>query len=107
MKCYTAEAGVITDGIRLAQDPPEKPDGQPRYFVHVQPDHYGQVNNVEALIASGCARMDGHNVVVLRCTMSGGDLLPEEKPDGKALVLGCLDHRQAVFSNDPPEPETY
>jgi len=107
MKCYTADGGVITEGIRLHMDLPASPDSNPRYFVHVKPNHFGEVKSVEALLSTGCAHMDGDVLVVDRCVYVGGDLHPETTPDGKALVLGGIDHRQAVFTGDLAEPVNY
>lgn len=102
MKCITAIGGVITAGIRLTRD--TTPDGKTRHFVHVNPDHYGEVQSVEALLASGCAHIDGDDVVVDRCVYVGGDLQPETAPDGKVLVLGAIDQRHADFGAfDAPE----
>ena len=107
MKCYTADGGVITEGIRLTKDLPSSPEGKPRYFVHVNPDHFGEVLSVEALLSAGCAHLDGNDVVVDRCIYVGGDLQPETKPDGKVLVLGGIDQRQAVFEGDLAQPANY
>ncbi len=97
MKCYTAIGGVIASGIRLRMDPPSTPDGKARYFVHVNPDHFGEVLSIDALLSSGCAHVEGDDVVVDRCTYVGGDLQPEFMPDGNALVLGIIDQRLADF----------
>lgn len=97
MKCYTAIGGTVSAGIRLRKDPPATPDGKPRYFVHVNPDHFGEVQSVEALISSGCAHFDGDDIVVERCVYVGGDLQPEAMPDGNALVLGTIDQGLADF----------
>ncbi len=98
MKCYTAIGGTVSAGIRLRKDPPAAPDGRPRYFVHVNPDHFGEVRSVEALLASGCAHVEGDDIVVDRCMYAEGDLTPETTPDGNALVLGSIDQRLADFS---------
>jgi hypothetical protein len=107
MKCYTADGGVTRDGIRLKKDPPASPEGNPRYFVHVQPDHFGEVKSVAELLRTGCAHFDGDDVVVDRCLFVDGDLQPETMADGKALVLGGIDHRQAVFTGDVVAPAAY
>ncbi|MBZ0188413.1 MAG: hypothetical protein K8F91_19350 [Candidatus Obscuribacterales bacterium] len=107
MKCYTAIGGVIIEGIRLVKDHPTSAEGKPRYFVHVKPDHYGEVQSVQALISTGCAHLDGDDVVVDRCLYVGGDLQPETKPDDKVLVLGGIDQRQAVFTGDLSQPAHY
>ncbi len=107
MKCYTANGGVITEGIRLTKDLPSSPEGKPRYFVHVNPNHFGAVQSVDALLSTGCAHLEGNDVVVDRCLYVGGDLQPETTADGKALVLGGIDQRQAVFSSDPAQPAKY
>ncbi len=106
MKCFTATDGVVTAGIRLRKDAPTTADGKPRYFVHVNPDHFGEVHSVEALLSSGCAHLDGDDVVVDRCLYDGGDLKPETAPDGKALVLGTIDQQQADFG-DRAKPDAY
>lgn len=97
MKCFTALGGVVTAGIRLRKDPPASPDGKSRYFVHVNPDHFGEVLSVDALLTSGCAHFDGDDVVVDRCIYVAGDLKPETTPDGNALVLGAIDQGLADF----------
>lgn len=97
MKCYTAIGGAVSAGIRLRKDPPATPEGKPRYFVHVNPDHFGEVHSVEALLANGCAHAEGDDVVVDRCMYVNGDLTPETTPDGNALVLGSIDQRLADF----------
>jgi hypothetical protein len=107
MNCFTANDGVISAGIRLTRDLPACEGGKPSYFVHVQPDHFGQVKSVDELLASGCAHMDGDDVVVDRCLFVGGDLQPEINPDGRALVLGGIDYRQATFTDDVSEPSNY
>ncbi len=106
MKCYTAIGGVIASGIRLRMDPPSTPDGKARYFVHVNPDHFGEVLSIDALLSSGCAHVEGDDVVVDRCTYVGGDLQPEFMPDGNALVLGIIDQRLADFGGFE-RPEGY
>jgi len=107
MKCYTAHDGVITAGISLRKDPPAEPNGTPRYFVHVSPDHFGEVRSVEALLSSGCAHFEGDDVVVDRCVYDKGDLLPETTDDGNALVLGSINHTLADFTGDPAQPASY
>jgi len=107
MKCYTAIDGAITAGIRLRTDPPSEPNGAPRYFVHVSPDHFGEVRSVAALLESGCAHYEGDDVVVDRCVYDKGDLLPETAEDGNVLVLGSIDHRLAHFTGDPEQPAAY
>ncbi len=107
MKCFTANAGVVTEGIRLTKEIPASAEGKTRFFVHVNPDHFGEVQSVDALLSSGCAHMDEGDVVVDRCIYVNGDLQPEVTPDGKALVLGGIDHTQAVFSGSAVEPSPY
>ncbi len=97
MKCLTATNGVVTQGIRLRKDDPTTVDGKPRYFVFVNPDHFGEVHSVDALLSSGCAHFDGDDVVVDRCIYVGGDLQPEFVPDGNVLVLGAIDQGLAEF----------
>ncbi len=104
MKCFTAIGGVVTAGIRLRMDPPTTADGKARYFVHVNPDHFGEVLSIDALLSSGCAHFEGDEVVVDRCVYANGDLQPETAPDGNALVLGVIDQRLADFGYfDKPE----
>ena len=107
MKCYTAINGEITEGIRLRSDAPTEPNGATRYFVHVSPDHFGEVRSVAALLSSGCAHLDGDVVVVDRCVYDKGDLLPETAQDGNALVLGSINHELADFTGDPAQPASY
>jgi hypothetical protein len=107
MNCFTADGGKITAGFRLTADRPSSPDGKVPYFVHIKPDHFGEVKSVDALLSTGCAHMDGDDVVVDRCLYVGGDLQPETNADGNALVLGAIDHRQAVFTGDINEPAAY
>lgn len=107
MQCKTHKDGVITDGIRLAMDPPATLDGKAKYFIYVEPDHYGELPNVEELIASGCARRDGDDVILLRCTMNGGTPVPETEPDGKVMVLGSIDHGHAEFGAGVVAPVSY
>ena len=97
MKCITAINGVVVPGIRLRKDAPTTVDGKPRYFVHVNPDHFGEVLSVDALLSSGCAHFEGDDVVVDRCNYASGDLTPETAPDGHALVLGAIDQGLADF----------
>jgi len=107
MKCFTANVGVVSEGIRLHRDPPSTPDGTPRYFVHVSPDHFGEVRNVEELLTTGCARKDGDDIVVLRCRYVAGDLLPEREDEDAVLVLGAVDYLQTVFPDGLEEPAEY
>jgi len=107
MKCFTANAGVVTEGIRLTKEIPASAEGKTRFFVHVNPDHFGEVHSVDALLSSGCAHMEEGDVVVDRCIYVNGDLQPEVSADGKALVLGGIDHNQAVFTGSVDEPATY
>jgi hypothetical protein len=107
MKCYTAINGEITEGIRLRRDAPTEPNGVTRYFVHVAPDHFGEVRSVDALLSSGCAHFEGDDVVVDRCLYDKGDLLPETAPDGNVLVLGSISHALADFTGDPEQPASY
>lgn len=106
MKCFTALGGTVKAGIRLRKDPPATPDGKSRYFVHVNPDHFAEVLSVDALLTSGCAYLDGDDVVVDRCVYAGGDLKPETTQDGNALVLGAIDQGLADFG-DFARPEGY
>jgi|AGTN01.1.fsa_nt_gi hypothetical protein len=109
MRCFTVEDAAVTEGILLHKDAPSTSDGKPRYFLHVQPDHYGEVKNVEALLASGCARYEGDSVLVSRCTIIGGELHPVDATadDGKMLVLGAVDHVHAKFDMRLSEPPSY
>jgi hypothetical protein len=104
MKCYTALGGAVTAGIRLHKG--TTPDGGAGYFVHVNPDHYGHVKSVDDLLRFGCAHFEGDDIVVDRCIVADGDLKPEMVPDGKALVLGAIDHRLAEFGSHAA-PEGY
>lgn len=97
MKCYTALGGTVTAGIRLHKG--AKPDGEPGYFVHVNPDHYGEVKSVDDLLRYGCAHFEGNDIVVDRCLYVDGDLKPEMVPDGNALVLGAIDQGLAEFGS--------
>lgn len=106
MKCFTAINGVVTAGIALRMDAPSEAGGKPRFFVHVNPDHFGEVFSVEALLSSGCAHVDNGTVVVDRCTYVGGDLKPETAPDGNVLVLGAIDQGLADFGTFA-KPEGY
>lgn len=109
MRCFTVKDAAVTEGILLHKDAPTTPDGKPRYFLHVAPDHYGEVKNVEALLASGCARSEGDSVLVRRCTIVGGELHPVDATvdDGKMLVLGNVDHVHAIFDTRLAEPASY
>ncbi|GEM_PF-1000023 len=107
MKCFTANAGVVTEGIRLTREIPASAEGKTRFFVHVNPDHFGEVQSVDALLSTGCAHLDGDDVIVDRCTYVNGDLQPEVSCDGKALVLGSIDHTLAAFTATAGKPNTY
>jgi len=97
MKCFTALGGKVTAGIRLRKDAPSAPGGNTRYFVHVNPDHFGEVQSVDELLRYGCAHFEGDDIIVDRCTVVGGELRPEMVPDGNALVLGAIDQGLADF----------
>lgn len=109
MRCFTVKDGAVCEGILLYKDAPATPADKPRYFVHVAPDHFGEVKNVDALLASGCARYEGDSVLVTRCTILGGELHPVDATvdDGKMLVLGNVDHVHAKFDVRLPEPSSY
>lgn len=96
MKCFTALGGTVTAGIRLHRD--AKPDGNIGYFVHVNPDHFGEVKSVDDLLRFGCAHFEGDDIIVDRCVVFDGDLRPEMMPDDdKILVLGAIDQGLADF----------
>lgn len=109
MKCLTVKDGGVSEGILLHKDVPTTPEGTPRYFLHVAPDHFGEVKNVDALLASGCARYEADSVLITRCTIVGGELHPVDATtdDDKMLVLGHVDHVHAIFEARLPEPASY
>jgi hypothetical protein len=108
MKCMTAEGGVITPGITLWCDAPSTPNGKAKYTLHRQPDYWLGVS--DAVPESDCVRRQGNDLILLRCSIENGMIVPETAADAardEALVLGVLDKRPVSFSAAAPEPARY
>lgn len=109
MKCSTASKGSITAGIKLWCDAPLTPNDQAKYFLHL-PDNFFMAIS-DAVLQSDCVNRDGNDVILMRCSITKNrEIIPETPEDAlhnQMFVLGSIDGKQVMFSEENPQPAHY